>query len=126
MMEVNKKVNLRLVGLDGNAFNLIGAFQTQAKKEGWTKEEIKSVLDECMSGGYDHLLATLSKHCNDPSSSCDERDEEDDGEDYEIMLIAKNGGRVEVEESLTSVDDLEEAEELLSDIAGTVRAKYGY
>lgn len=61
-MPVNKKVNLKLVGKDGNAFALMGAFQSQARKEGWTKEEIKEVLDDCMSSDYDHLLRVLSNH----------------------------------------------------------------
>jgi hypothetical protein len=58
-----KKVKLQLVGLDGNAFSLMGAFSRQAKKENWTQEEIKEVLDECKSGDYDHLLETLVDHC---------------------------------------------------------------
>ena len=70
-MTTMKKVKLQLVGLDGNAFALMGAFQRQARKEGWTKEEIKEVLDECQSDDYDHLLATLAEHCEDP-------DEDDD------------------------------------------------
>lgn len=56
---LGKTVTLTLVGLDGNAFALMGAFQAQAKREGWTKEEIKVVLDECKSSDYDHLLCTL-------------------------------------------------------------------
>lgn len=55
--KLNKTVNLNLVGLDGNAFFLMGAFQRQAKKEKWTKEEIDAVLDECRAGDYDHLLS---------------------------------------------------------------------
>jgi len=62
---VDKVVDLRLVGLDGNAFNLMGHFRRQARKEGWTVDEIKSVLDECREGGYIHLLATLRDHCKD-------------------------------------------------------------
>jgi hypothetical protein len=69
---VNKKVNLSLVGLNGNAFALMGAFQRQARKEKWTSEEIKKVLDEAMKGDYDHLLVTLDSHCED---------REDDGDD---------------------------------------------
>ena len=61
-----KKVTLQLVGLDGNAFALMGAFQQQARREGWTKEEIKGVIDECMKGDYDHLLTTLMTYCNSP------------------------------------------------------------
>ena len=55
----NKKVKLKLVGLDGNAYALMGAFQRQARKEKWTPDEIKAVLDECTSGDYNHLLSTL-------------------------------------------------------------------
>lgn len=73
---VNKTVNLELVGLDGNAFSLMGAFQSQAKREKWTPDEIKAVLDECMSGDYDHLLATLMSHCEVKDDEGD--DDEDD------------------------------------------------
>jgi len=61
-MPVDKKVDLVLEGLNGNAFVLMGAFQSQAKTEGWSKEEIKTVLDECKMGDYDHLLGTLMNH----------------------------------------------------------------
>ena len=58
-----KKVKLRLLGLDGNAFAIMGAFQKQAKKEGWTAMEIKAVMDEAKSGDYSHLLGTIMEHC---------------------------------------------------------------
>lgn len=58
-----KKIKLKLTGIDGNAFALMGAFQRQAYREGWTEGEVKAVLDECMSAEYDHLLSTLSRHC---------------------------------------------------------------
>lgn len=60
---MNKKVKLNLVGLDGNAFSLMGAWQSRAKKEGWTKDEMKVVLDDAMCGDYNHLVATLADHC---------------------------------------------------------------
>lgn len=58
-----RTINLSLVGLDGNAFSLMGAFSKQAKREGWTADEIQAVIDEAKSGDYDHLLTTLDKHC---------------------------------------------------------------
>lgn len=73
-----KTVNLKLVGLDGNAFSLMGAFQGQAKKEGWTKEEIMKVMDSCMDGDYSHLVATLSAHCVNGGGWID-GDDTDDG-----------------------------------------------
>jgi len=35
---------------------------SSARKQGRTAAEIKAVLDDCMSGNYDHLLQTLVKH----------------------------------------------------------------
>lgn len=58
-----KKVKLNLVGLDGNAFSIMGAFQNQARKEKWTQQEIKAVLDKAMSGDYNNLLKTIAEHC---------------------------------------------------------------
>jgi hypothetical protein len=40
----------------------MGAFQNAAKKQGRTKDEIKAVLDDCMSSDYDHLISVLFKH----------------------------------------------------------------
>ena len=57
-----KKVKIELVGLDGNAFSLMGVWQKAARRQGWTPEEIKKVIDECMTGDYGHLLATLTAH----------------------------------------------------------------
>lgn len=60
---IEKTVDLDLIGKDGNAFMIMGIFQRQAKKEGWTSEEIKAVLDEAKNGNYHHLLATIENHC---------------------------------------------------------------
>ena len=60
---VNKTVKLNLVGLDGNAFSLMGAFQQKARRQGWEKDEIDIILKECMSGDYDNLLRTLTNYC---------------------------------------------------------------
>ncbi|WP_026776305.1 hypothetical protein [Polaribacter sp. Hel_I_88] len=60
---IEKTVNLNLVGVDGNAFMVMGIFRRQAKKEGWSSEEIELVMDEAKSGDYVHLLATIENHC---------------------------------------------------------------
>lgn len=59
MQIVTKLVELELVGLDGNAFSLMGAFSKAARRQGTPKEEIDLVLEECMSGDYDNLLRVL-------------------------------------------------------------------
>lgn len=66
-----KFVKLTLVGLDGNAFYLMGEFRYRAKKQGWTDAEIDKVIEECESSDYQHLLATLSAHCIDPEEVID-------------------------------------------------------
>lgn len=82
---VPKKINLQLVGLDGNAFSIMGAFSRQARKEGWSKEEIESVTDEMMAGDYDHLLQVAIAHCNDG-----EVEEEEDDDDYDMEIEEYN------------------------------------
>jgi hypothetical protein len=57
-----KKVKMTLVGLDGNAFVLLGMFQNKAKQQGWTKEEIMKVIDDATSSDYEHLLRVLSSN----------------------------------------------------------------
>jgi len=60
---IEKTVNLNLIGVNGNAFMIIGVFRRQAQKEGWTPEEIDKVIIEAKSSDYVHLLATIENHC---------------------------------------------------------------
>ncbi|QTD36411.1 hypothetical protein JL193_09585 [Polaribacter batillariae] len=64
---IEKTVNLNLIGVDGNAFVIMGVFRRQAKKEGWTPEEIELVMEDAKSGDYNHLLATIENHCEPKS-----------------------------------------------------------
>jgi len=66
---MDKRVRLNLVGLDGNAFALMGAFSRQARREGWTNAEIDAVLAEAMSDDYTHLVGVLADHCDYPEDS---------------------------------------------------------
>lgn len=54
-----KKVRVKLVGLDGNAFVLLGKFQLAAQAQGWPQGEIDKIREEATSGDYDHLLRVL-------------------------------------------------------------------
>lgn len=64
---IDKTVNLDLIGVNGNAFMIMGVFQRQAKKEGWTAEEIDAVLKKAKSRDYNYLLATIENHCEPKS-----------------------------------------------------------
>ena len=63
---VNKKVPTTLVGVNGNAYAIMGHFQKEARRNKWTQEEINLVLDEAKSGDYNHLLATIMDYCEEP------------------------------------------------------------
>lgn len=56
-----KKLNLNLVGKNGNAFFLLGYFRKEAKRNGWTEKEIEAIHKKATSGDYNNLLAVLSK-----------------------------------------------------------------
>lgn len=62
MTTTNKKVKMQLVGLDSNAYAIMAAFIRAARKQGWTHEESKAVIDEATSSDYNHLLATIANH----------------------------------------------------------------
>ena len=68
------KVELNLIGLDGNAFALMGAFRSAAREQGFHKEDIDAVINDCMTGDYDHLLNVLMENTvneNDDSEAYD-------------------------------------------------------
>lgn len=79
---MTNKVKMTLIGVDGNAFSLMGAFSREARKQGWTNDEIKVVTDECMKGDYNHLLCTLMDNIDDDYEE-DEYDDDSDCDDYE-------------------------------------------
>ena len=53
-----KKYNL--VGINGNAFSVMGYVSNCMKKEGKTDEEIKAYTIKAKSGDYNNLLAVSS------------------------------------------------------------------
>jgi hypothetical protein len=71
-----------LVGLDGNAFSIIGRFQRAARRAGMSREDIAEVRDEMMAGDYNHLLMVAMgfeaggededcRDCGEPNSDCE-------------------------------------------------------
>ena len=59
----HEKIYLNLVGQDGNAFNVLGQLRAAAKRAGWDKSEIDSVVKRATAGDYDNLLATILEYC---------------------------------------------------------------
>ena len=58
-MQEERKVLGSFDGINGNVFMLMGYFQQQATRQGFSKEWIKKVLDEARSKDYNHLVAIL-------------------------------------------------------------------
>lgn len=61
-MTNERKVQGSLVGVNGNAFSLLVHFQQLARRQGFDKKWIDSVLEDAKSSDYDHLIYTLSSH----------------------------------------------------------------
>lgn len=55
----DNKPPLKLIGENGNAYNLLGLARRAATKAGWPNERWEKVRDRAISGNYDHLLAVL-------------------------------------------------------------------
>lgn len=53
------KVKLNLIGLNSNAFVLLGAFRKAALKQGYSEESVNEVIENAKSGDYNHLLSVL-------------------------------------------------------------------
>lgn len=58
------QVRVKLSGTDGNAFALMGRATAAARRAGVSQDDIDTVMNEAMSGDYDHLLATLMANFN--------------------------------------------------------------
>jgi hypothetical protein len=54
-------VRVKLVNTDGNAYAIMGKCKEALRKGGASPEEVKTFLDECMSGDYQHLLQTCTR-----------------------------------------------------------------
>ena len=80
-----------LVGVDGNAFAVMGYVRDAMRKEGCSLEEQKAYTEDAMSGNYSHLLYVsidmiekLNEKRQDEFSDDDEDEyEEDEYEDDE-------------------------------------------
>lgn len=73
--KIGKTVNLELIGVDGNAYAIMGVFSRQARREGWSQDEIDQVLEEAKSGDYNHLLNTIMIYC-EPQDQQEEQEED--------------------------------------------------
>lgn len=53
------KINVRLVGEDGNAYAILGRVRAAMRRAGLSIDEIEAFTEEAMSGDYGNLLRTV-------------------------------------------------------------------
>ena len=71
-----------LVGVDGNAFAIMGYTKKAMREAGFAKEEIDKMYAEATSGNYYNLIAV----CDGYIDKCNEAlgaDEDDEDEEYD-------------------------------------------
>lgn len=51
-----------LIGVDGNAFSIMGYTATAMKNTGFTRDEISQMYSEAMSSDYDNLLVVCGNY----------------------------------------------------------------
>jgi hypothetical protein len=56
-----KKEKYTLIGVDGNAFAIMGYTADAMEKEGFSEEEVNKMYEEAESGNYYHLIAICNK-----------------------------------------------------------------
>lgn len=55
-------VTVQLVGVDGNAFNVLGKVRAELRRAGYDNDFIERFTTEATSGDYNHLLAVVCKY----------------------------------------------------------------
>lgn len=81
-----------LIGVNGNAFAIMGYVRNCMQKEGKTEEEKKAYIDTARSGDYNNLLAVSlgmidelnekrEEEFDDDNEDCNNFDDDDDDED---------------------------------------------
>ena len=53
---MEEEVKYDLVGVDGNAYSVMGYVRKAMANEGFTRKEIDNYLNDAMSDDYNHLL----------------------------------------------------------------------
>ena len=59
-----EKIDVKLIGEDGNAFYILGKVTREMRRNGYTKDEIDQYLKEAKSGDYNNLLRVTMEWVN--------------------------------------------------------------
>jgi hypothetical protein len=60
-----------LIGVDGNAFAVMGYVRKAMRSEGYSEEQIKAFTDKATSGDYNNLLAVCDEQIEEINKTLD-------------------------------------------------------
>ena len=63
-MAAPKKPTVKLSGIDGNAFTIMGVVSKALRKAEFPKEHVDKYMEESMAGDYNNLLTVAHKYAN--------------------------------------------------------------
>jgi hypothetical protein len=69
-----QKPKVQLVGMDGNAYSILGRCHGAAMKFGWSKEQWNEFSAKAKSGNYDNLLRTVVEWFDTDNEDDEEND----------------------------------------------------
>jgi hypothetical protein len=75
MKMTSKKVTVRLIGEDGNAFSILGRVSKALKRSG-QPEAAAEYLKRATEGDYNHLLAVTLEYVDEPDGEDADEDAE--------------------------------------------------
>lgn len=78
-----RKPVVQLIGMDGNAFSIMGRVTRALRGAGYTKEEIDRYTADATSGDYNHLLAVTMEWVSPEDEDDFEDDDYDDSDGEE-------------------------------------------
>jgi hypothetical protein len=59
--KMQPRIELNLLGSEGSPFFLIGTAQNIARQLGWSGNQIKTLIEEMVSGDYDNLVKVMQR-----------------------------------------------------------------
>lgn len=88
--------NYNLVGIDGNAFSVMGYTRKAMKEQGYSDSEIKAYADRAMQSDYSHLIAESDKIIQECNRKIEEK-ERAEKKERENRVSKKNSRRSQEE-----------------------------
>jgi hypothetical protein len=67
---------VNLIGVDGNAFSILGMVCRELRRSGWNRDQVDCFYAEATSGDYNHLLGVCAKYTvhGGVDEDCDDED----------------------------------------------------